>query len=97
MLTTMHLSAESESGNKPNILFIMSDDHTTQAIGAYGSRLAELDPTPNIDGKAVPRGINFRFGYNKTLEGTDLIVWVKTSGDKKTSFTIEAAEPTTAL
>ena len=24
----------------PNILFIMSDDHTTQAIGAYGSRLA---------------------------------------------------------
>lgn len=34
---------------KPNILFIMSDDHTTQAIGAYGSRLAELNPTPTID------------------------------------------------
>jgi arylsulfatase A-like enzyme len=33
----------------PNILFIMSDDHTTQAIGAYGSRLAKLNPTPNID------------------------------------------------
>lgn len=33
----------------PNILFIMADDHTTQAIGAYGSRLAELNPTPNID------------------------------------------------
>lgn len=33
----------------PNILFIMSDDHTTQAIGAYGSRLAELNPTPCID------------------------------------------------
>ncbi len=33
----------------PNILYIMSDDHTTQAIGAYGSRLAVLNPTPNID------------------------------------------------
>ena len=33
----------------PNILFIMSDDHTTQAIGAYGSRLASLNPTPVID------------------------------------------------
>ncbi|WP_047817306.1 sulfatase family protein [Rhodopirellula islandica] len=34
---------------RPNILFIMSDDHTSQAVGAYGSRLAYLDPTPNLD------------------------------------------------
>ncbi|WP_394370107.1 sulfatase [Zobellia roscoffensis] len=27
----------------------MSDDHTSQAIGAYGSRLARLNPTPTID------------------------------------------------
>ncbi len=31
---------------RPNILFIMSDDHAYQAIGAYGSQLIE---TPNID------------------------------------------------
>ncbi len=37
---------------KPNILFIMSDDHTTQAIGAYGDRLADLDPTPTLDSLA---------------------------------------------
>ena len=37
------------AGSKPNVLFIMSDDHTSQAVGAYNSRLAELDPTPNID------------------------------------------------
>jgi len=37
---------------KPNVLFIMSDDHTTQAIGVYGSRLAKLNPTPNIDALA---------------------------------------------
>jgi len=40
-------SAASE--RRPNILFIMSDDHAAHAIGAYGGRLAELNPTPNID------------------------------------------------
>lgn len=44
--------------DKPNILFIMSDDHTTQAIGAYGSRLAELNPTPNID-RLAAAGMRF--------------------------------------
>lgn len=33
----------------PNILFIFSDDHSTQAIGAYRGRMAPLNPTPNID------------------------------------------------
>ena len=31
---------------RPNIVFIFSDDHAVQAIGAYGSRINE---TPNID------------------------------------------------
>ena len=35
--------------DKPNIIFIMSDDHTSQAIGAYKSRLSVLNPTPTID------------------------------------------------
>ena len=34
---------------RPNILFILSDDHSRQAISAYGGRNAELAPTPNID------------------------------------------------
>jgi len=34
---------------QPNVIFIMSDDHTTQAFGVYGSRLAGLNPTPHID------------------------------------------------
>lgn len=34
---------------RPNILFIMSDDHSYQAMGIYGSRLAPLNPTPNLD------------------------------------------------
>lgn len=34
---------------RPNIVFIISDDHAYQAISAYGGRLAEIAPTPNID------------------------------------------------
>ncbi|MDG1570962.1 sulfatase [Robiginitalea sp. M366] len=37
------------SQKRPNILFIISDDHAYQAISAYGGRLAEVAPTPNID------------------------------------------------
>ena len=32
--------------DRPNILFIMSDDHASHAISAYGSRINE---TPNLD------------------------------------------------
>ena len=46
--------------DRPNVLFIMSDDHTSQAIGAYGSRLAKLNPTPNID--SLAKG-GMRFDY----------------------------------
>ena len=40
---------EDDNNKKPNILFIMSDDHTANAISVYGSRLANIAPTPNID------------------------------------------------
>ena len=39
----------------PNIVFIMSDDHAAQAIGAYGSR---LNQTPNID-RIAKEGMRF--------------------------------------
>lgn len=34
---------------RPNILFIMSDDHALQAISAYGHPIGQLAATPNID------------------------------------------------
>ena len=35
-----------QPGGRPNIVFIMTDDHAAHAIGAYGSR----EPaTPNLD------------------------------------------------
>jgi arylsulfatase A-like enzyme len=38
--------APSARGARPNILYIMTDDHAAHAIGAYGSR---LNQTPNLD------------------------------------------------
>ncbi|MDR1201330.1 MAG: sulfatase [Tannerellaceae bacterium] len=32
----------------PNIIYIMADDHSAQAISAYGGILADILPTPNI-------------------------------------------------
>jgi uncharacterized sulfatase len=43
------IQAAAVGSPKPNILFILSDDHTTQALGCYGSRLASLNPTPVLD------------------------------------------------
>jgi len=41
--------------SRPNILFIMSDDHAAHAIGAYGSRVNE---TPNLD-RLAAAGVRF--------------------------------------
>ncbi len=44
---------------KPNILFIMSDDHCAQAIGAYGGRVTKGGfSTPNID-RLANEGMRF--------------------------------------
>lgn len=42
-------AVSSQAADRPNILFIMSDDHTAQAVGAYATLLKGLDPTPTID------------------------------------------------
>jgi len=47
-----------EAVTKPNIIYIMSDDHTTQGFGIYGSRLAGLNPTPTLD-KIAREGMIF--------------------------------------
>ena len=51
-------SSKSSGQDKPNVLFIMSDDHTSQAISAYGGMLASVCPTPNID-RIAKEGILF--------------------------------------
>lgn len=44
-----------EETRRPNILFIMTDDHTTQAMSCYGGRLIQ---TPNMD-RIAGEGIRF--------------------------------------
>ena len=44
--STFFISCESKVSERPNIIFIMSDDHSEAAISAYGSNLIS---TPNID------------------------------------------------
>ncbi|MEM6278016.1 MAG: sulfatase [Verrucomicrobiota bacterium] len=39
----------SAGSERPNIVFVFSDDHATQAISAYGGPLAEIAPTPHLD------------------------------------------------
>ena len=47
---TLCVAGMAQAQNKaPNILFIMSDDHTSQAISAYGGYLGQYLPTPNLD------------------------------------------------
>ncbi len=46
-------SAQNTDEARPNILFIFADDHAFQAISAYGGRLAEVAPTPNLDSIAA--------------------------------------------
>ena len=59
LLLTPEARCEVEhTSGRPNILFMMSDDHCAQAISAYGSRLAEVCPTPNID-RIAKEGMRF--------------------------------------
>jgi len=52
------LSSCTKTEQKPNIVWIFSDDHSYQTIGAYGGRLQSLNPTPNID-KLAAEGMRF--------------------------------------
>ncbi len=51
-----------EAADRPNILFLFTDDHATQAISAYGGPLGEIAPTPNLD-RIAEEGMLFRKCY----------------------------------
>ena len=42
-------TAYNQVDKRPNIIYIMADDHAEQAISAYGHPISKLAPTPNID------------------------------------------------
>ncbi|MEP4078594.1 sulfatase-like hydrolase/transferase [Haloferula sp.] len=57
LLGSVVLAAE-----KPNILFIFSDDHALNSISAYGGPLKEVAPTPNLD-RIADEGVIFTRSY----------------------------------
>ena len=62
-LQAMPLSIFAQNaGDRPNILYIMCDDHAIQAISAYGSPISKLAPTPNID-RLAERGMKFNQAF----------------------------------
>lgn len=62
-LQVMPLSIFAQNaGERPNILYIMCDDHAIQCISAYGSPISKLAPTPNID-RLAERGMKFNEAF----------------------------------
>ncbi|QDV64698.1 sulfatase/phosphatase domain-containing protein [Crateriforma conspicua] len=52
-------TANDDTAKRPNILFVFSDDHATQAIGAYGSK---INQTPHLD-RIASDGMLFRNSF----------------------------------
>ena len=50
------------NNSRPNIVFIFSDDHATNAIGAYEGWLKSVNPTPNID-RLAKQGMLFKNSF----------------------------------
>lgn len=48
-----------EVAKKPNIIFILADDLTTQSISAYGGIYKDIAPTPNMD-RLAKEGMLFK-------------------------------------
>lgn len=58
-LTATNIAVAAE---RPNIIFIFSDDHAPHAIGAYDGLYKPLNPTPNID-RLAAQGMLFRNSF----------------------------------
>ena len=56
------IAQNTQATQRPNILYIMCDDHAIQAISAYGSPISKLAPTPNID-RLARRGMIFNSAF----------------------------------
>ena len=55
-------TATYQERERPNIIFIFTDDHAPHALGAYGGPLAALNPTPNMD-RLAREGMLFRNAF----------------------------------
>ena len=57
------------AAQRPNIVYIMCDDHAFQCISAYGHAIGKLAPTPNID-RIAERGMRC-MSDDRTLQSSE--------------------------
>ena len=62
LLLAVGLVSFTQAADRPNIVFIFSDDHAPHAIGAYNGWLKSVNPTPNID-KLASQGMLFENSF----------------------------------
>jgi arylsulfatase A-like enzyme len=62
ILTFICLNVSLLAAERPNILFIFTDDHAPHSIGAYDGWLKDVNPTPNID-KLASQGMLFKNSF----------------------------------
>ena len=58
-LLAFFLTLEISGAGRPNILFIMTDDHAAHAVSAYGSK---INQTPNLD-RIGREGMRFSYCF----------------------------------
>jgi hypothetical protein len=56
-------------------------------IKAWGDEEIELW----LDGKRMPRGADFRYGYDRTLHSSNLIVWIRAESTESLSITLSGS------
>ncbi len=87
------ISAQGTKPERPNIIYIMSDDHAYQAISAYGGALKALAPTPNIDRIATAGMIFNRCLVTNSLSGPSRAVLLTGKYGHMTGFVANEGQP----
>ncbi len=62
VLSLVAVAQTRAENQRPNILFLFSDDHAIKSISSYGGPLAKVAPTPNID-RLAREGAIFRNSF----------------------------------
>jgi arylsulfatase A-like enzyme len=62
LLVALFCTNTTANNNRPNIVFIFTDDHAPHAIGAYRGIYESLNPTPNID-RLAKQGMLFQNSF----------------------------------
>jgi len=78
-----HLRAKAPGENTPLKFKLKASEDSPVVNPAFVIKnWGEMDATLTIDRKEIKRGKNFRAGHRHTLDGSDLIVWIKTESMK---------------